>query len=210
MKHRFLEELVQRRPELAGIMPDMEKTCGLMISAYQNGGKVLVCGNGGSCADADHIVGELMKGFLKKRPLSSELKSRFAALGGSLLAEKLQTPLRAVNLCSLPALSTAFANDVESDYIFAQQALAYTDPGDVFIGISTGGNARNVCHAAVAAKALGAKLIGLTGADGGSMRESGLYDALVRAPESVTHQIQEAHVAIYHAVCLTVEDDLFC
>ena len=209
MNYRYLEELAQRRPELAGIMPDIKKVCELVISTYQNGGKVLVCGNGGSCADADHIVGELMKGFLKKRPLSSELKSRFAALGGSQLAEKLQTPLRAINLCSLSALSTAFANDVEPDYVFAQQALAYTDPGDVFIGISTSGNARNLHHAAVAAKALDAKLIGLTGSDGGMMRESELYDTFVQVPESVTHRGEEAHVAIYHADCMTVEDRLF-
>ena len=215
MNRRHIEELATRRPELAKIVPDIEKACELIISAYRNGGKILVCGNGGSCADADHIVGELMKGFLKKRPLSSELKSRLSALGdsaleSSLLADKLQTPLRAVNLCSLPALSSAFANDVEPDYVYAQLALGYTDPGDVFIGISTSGNARNVHYAALTAKAAEARLIALTGADGGKMRESGLYDVVIRAPESVTHRVQEAHVAIYHAVCMTIEDELFC
>ena len=210
MSYYYLDELVRRRPELTCIIPDIENACELIISAYRNGNKVLVCGNGGSCADADHIVGELMKGFMKKRPLSNELNSRFAALGGSPLAEKLQTPLRAISLCSHPALSTAFANDVEPDYVFAQLALAYSDPGDIFIGISTSGNARNVHYAAVTAKVMRAKLIGLSGSDGGKMRESGLYDTIISAPESVTYRAQEAHIAIYHAICLTVEDKLFC
>ncbi len=202
------ETFARRRPELAGVLPAMERACELIVDSYRNKGKVLVCGNGGSCADADHIVGELMKSFLKKRHLSSELKMRFAELGGSELADRLQVPLRAVNLCSLPSLSTAFANDIEPDYVFAQQALAYTDPGDVFIGISTSGNARNVHHAALTAKALGAKLLGLTGADGGKMRTHGFYDVLIQAPENVTHMVQEAHVAIYHAVCMAVEEEL--
>jgi len=210
MSDRYINEFVHRRPELAAIAPDVEKACGIIISAYQNGGKVLTCGNGGSCADADHIVGELMKGFIKKRPLSDALKTGFSDLGAPELAEKLQTPLRAINLCSLPALSTAFANDVEPEYVYAQLALGFADRGDVFIGISTSGNARNVHFAALAAKAAGARLIGLTGADGGKMRESGLYDVLIRVPETVTHCIQEAHIAVYHAICIAVEEYFFC
>ena len=209
MKNRHLEELALRRPELAGTVPDIEKACDLIVSAYQNGKKVLTCGNGGSCSDADHIVGELMKGFLKKRPLSKELKLRLTELGGEELANKLQTPLRAINLCSLPALSTAVANDINPDYIFAQQAFGYTDPGDVFIGISTSGNASNVHFAAITAKAVGARLVGMTGADGGKMRESGLYNVLIRAPENVTHLIQESHIAIYHAMCIGLEKVFF-
>ena len=209
MNRIYLDALISRRPELAGIVPEIDKSCELIISAYRNGGKVLVCGNGGSCADADHIVGELMKGFIKKRPLSNEQKSRFAALEASQLAEKLQTPLRAINLCSLSALSTAFANDVEPDYVYAQQTLAYVDSEDVFIGISTSGNAKNVHHAAIVAKVSGAKLIGLTGKEGGEMLKRGLYDVLIHAPESITHRIQETHVAIYHAICMSVEDYIF-
>jgi D-sedoheptulose 7-phosphate isomerase len=204
-----LDELTRRRPDFAAILPDVERACGLVIDAYHNGGKTLVCGNGGSCADADHIVGELMKGFLSKRPLAADLSGRLNQLGAPDLAEKLQTPLRAINLCTMPALSTAFANDVEPDYVYAQLTLGYADRGDVFIGISASGNARNVRHAAVVAKALGTKLIGLTGARGGQMNESGLYDVLIRAPETVTHHIQEAHIAIYHAMCLTVEAKIF-
>jgi D-sedoheptulose 7-phosphate isomerase len=210
MKYRYLDELTERRPELAGARRELERACAAIVGAYRNGGKVLVCGNGGSAADADHIVGELMKGFLKKRPLPSELKRRFEATGGAdgaELAEKLQTPLRAINLCAMTALNTAFANDVSSDYVYAQQALAFTDKGDIFIGVSTSGSARNVHAAAIAAKTLGATLIALTGADGGLM--NGLYDILIKAPECVTYKIQEAHIALYHAVCLTVEDEIF-
>ena len=209
MNRIYLDALLLRHPELAQIMADIEKACEIIISSYSNGGKVLVCGNGGSCADADHIVGELMKGFLKKRPLSSELKSKFSVLGGEELSKKLQKPLRAVNLCSLPALSTAFANDVKQDYVFAQLALGYTDPGDTFIGISTSGNAQNVHHAAVTAKALNASLIGFTGQDGGRMRHSKLFDVLIIAPEKLTHRIQELHILIYHAMCMTIEAYFF-
>jgi D-sedoheptulose 7-phosphate isomerase len=207
MNARYIEELTRRRPALAGIRPAMEKACSLLISTYRRGGKILACGNGGSAAHADHIVGELMKGFLKKRPLSAETKQRFADCGGAELAERLQTPLRAINLCSMTALNTAFANDVNPDYIYAQQALAFTDEGDIFLGISASGDAVNVNHAAVAAKAMGAVLIGLTGAEGGRM--DSLYDLLIKVPERVTYKIQEDHIAVYHAVCLTVEDGLF-
>jgi len=209
MNGEHLEDLIKRHPELKSNLLEIKCACELITNMYKNGGKVLVCGNGGSCADADHIVGELMKGFMRKRRLSAELRTKLSDLGELDLAEKLQTPLRAINLCSMPALSTAFANDVEPDYVFAQLALGYTDSGDVFIGISTGGNALNVHYAAATAKAAGAKLIGLTGTVGGKMYESGLYDVLIRVPESVTHLIQETHIAVYHAVCLTVEDELF-
>jgi D-sedoheptulose 7-phosphate isomerase len=209
MFHRYIEELVQRRTELTGIIPVIENACELIVCAYKNGGKVLICGNGGSCADADHITGELMKGFVKKRPLPSGIKSRITALGDSKLAEKLQSPLRAINLCSMPALSTAFANDVESDYVYAQLAMGYTDPDDIFIGISTSGNASNVHYAALTAKAVGARLIGLTGLNGGKMRESGLYDVLITVPQRETYLIQETHIAVYHAICLYVEDQMF-
>ena len=207
--NKYLAELKQRRPKLECIMPDIEKMCATMIDVYQNSGKVLVCGNGGSCADADHITGELMKSFALPRPLSASLQAKLKDLSEPDLAKKLQTPLRAINLCSMSALSTAFANDVEPDYVFAQLALGYTDSGDVFIGISTGGNSKSVHFAAVTAKAAGAKLIGMTGADGGKMHESGIYDVLIKAPEKITHFIQEEHIAIYHAICLTLEDEFF-
>ena len=207
--NRYLVELKERRPNLARIIPDIEKACAVMTDAYKNGSKILVCGNGGSCSDADHITGELMKAFALPRPLNAGLQVRLEALGEPGLAQKLQTPLRAINLCSMHSLSTAFANDVDPVCVFAQLALGYTDPGDVFIGISTGGNSKSVHFAAVTAKAAGAKLIGMTGKEGGKMRESGIYDVLINAPETITHFVQEEHIAIYHAICLAVEEELF-
>jgi len=203
------ETFTRHHPALKGLLPMMEQVCDLMADTYKNGGKIIVCGNGGSCADADHIVGELMKSFILPRPLNAALQKKLTASGGAELAEKLQTPLRAINLSSMQALSTAFANDVEPDYVYAQLALAYTDPNDVFIGISTSGNARNVHFAAITAKAAGARLVGLTGISGGKMSESGLYDVVIRVPEHATYLIQEGHIAVYHAICIAVEERVF-
>lgn len=194
---------------LQALIPEMEKAFLIIKTTYENNGKILACGNGGSCADADHIVGELMKGFLSLRPLSDSHKQRLSRYGGKEIAEKLQSPLRAINLASLPSLSSAFANDVDAELVYAQMALGLADAGDVFIGISTSGNANNVHAAAIVAKAAGAKLIALTGADGGKMRESGLYDVLIKVPETMTYKIQEAHIVIYHALCIAIEEAFF-
>lgn len=209
MSYFYIDKLMVRRPNLLSIKQDIEKTCETFIHAYRNGGKVLVCGNGGSCADAGHIAGELMKGFHKQRPLPPELISAFQTINGRELAEKLQMPLRAIDLSAMTALNTAFANDVGSDYMYAQQTLAFAEAGDVFIGISTSGNAVNVHYAAITAKVKGATLVGLTGNNGGKMRESGIYDIMVNIPEEITFRIQEEHIAVYHAICLEVEDTLF-
>jgi len=176
-------------------MTDVQKFAQVLIDCYKNGGKVLVCGNGGSCGDAGHIVGELMKGFRLKRPAE--------------IHPNLQIPLRAIDLTAQTALITAIANDIGADYIFAQQVLGYADEGDVFIGISTSGNSVNVNVAAEVAKKLGAVTVGLTGIDGGDMRECGLYDLLVNVLEIETYRIQEEHIKIYHAVCMAVEEELF-
>lgn len=207
--NKYLIELTERRPNLKDLVPEIEKVCSLIIESYKKDGKVLLCGNGGSCGDADHIVGELMKSFALPRPLNHELKEKITALGESHLADKLQTPLRAINLSTASALSTAFANDVDRDYVFAQIALGYTDPGDVFFGISTSGNSMNVQYAATTAKALGAYTVGLTGAGGGKMRESGIYDIILSVPEDITHFVQEEHIAVYHAICLCIEEEIF-
>ena len=207
--NKYFLELKERHPKLEVIISDMESAFSIITNAYRNGRKVIICGNGGSCADADHIVGELMKSFVLPRPLKQDLEDKIKALGETDLAEKLQTPLRAINLSSMHALGTAFANDVDANYVYAQLALGYTDSGDVFIGISTSGNSKSVHFAAVTAKAAGAKLLGLTGSDGGKMRKSGIYDVLIRAPEKITHFIQEDHIAIYHTICLAVEDEFF-
>jgi D-sedoheptulose 7-phosphate isomerase len=183
---KYIRELIERRPRLAVCETDIECFAAALIACYRNGGKALVCGNGGSCADAGHIVGELMKGFHFDRP-----------------------PLRAIDLTAQTELITAIANDLGGDRVFAQQVLGYIDPEDVFIGISTSGNSANVNKAAKIAKESGAVCVGLTGKDGGKMFESGLYDIVVRVPENETFRIQEEHIAIYHAVCADVEAEMF-
>ena len=211
VSYGYINELIDRRPKLVVCKTEIQKLCDILIECYRGGGKVLVCGNGGSCSDADHIVGELMKGFKYKRELSEKMKNKLRLVSegfGSELADKLQTPLPAINLCEHAALNTAFGNDVNGEMAFAQQVLGYADKGDVFIGISTSGNARSVAYAAVTAKAKGALLVGFTGKSGGIMHECGLYEVLVQVPESETYRIQEEHIAVYHVVCLAVEEAL--
>lgn len=205
-----LKDLLNRRPELETCIPAIRKATETLISCYRRGGKVLVCGNGGSAADAEHIVGELMKGFMKKRPLSAEMKAALSAVEGSegaVLAGKLQTPLPAIALTGQLSLSTAFANDVDGNLVFAQQVLGYGKAGDVIIGISTSGNAANVLKALVTAKALGLTTIGLTGADGGAMKT--FCDVLIGVPESSTPLVQEMHLPVYHALCRMTEEHFF-
>ena len=208
--YKYIDETISRYPELGKIRGDIVSFCDALIKAYSNKGKLLICGNGGSCADADHITGELMKGFLKKRPLQDSLKTTLQSIDkedGEKIAQKLQMPLRALNLYSLSALSSAFANDVDGDYVYAQLVLGLADKNDVFVGISTSGNSGSVHKAAVTARAMGMVLIGMTGDDGGKM--NGLYDIIIKVPENVTYKIQELHIPVYHAVCLTVEDYFF-
>ncbi len=169
-----------------------------------------MCGNGGSSADADHIVGELMKGFLKKRPLPEPLRqslvARDAELGQS-LASLLQGALPAVNISGHSALSTAFANDVSAELVFAQQVMGLGRPGDLLLGISTSGNARNVLAAFAAARASGLAAIGLTGEAGGKMQER--CDVLIRVPAARTHEVQELHLPVYHCLCAMIEERFF-
>lgn len=211
MNYHYVDELIDRRPKLAICKADIERFCDVLIDSYKNGGKVLVCGNGGSASDAAHIVGELMKGFLKRRELSSIDKERLLAMGsdGAELADNLQNSLGAIDLTVFHALSTAIANDMNADYIYAQCLLGLGKPNDVFIGISTSGNARNVHLAAIVAKDRGLNLVGLTGVCGGKMCGSGLYDVLVQVPESETYKVQEDHISVYHAVCMAIEEDIF-
>lgn len=181
-----------------------------MIRCYEKGGKLLICGNGGSCADADHIVGELMKGFLKHRPLPHEKKEQMRKNCGLVtedILEKLQGSLPAISLPSFTALNTAFCNDVDPDLLYAQALLGLGREGDVLLAVSTSGNAENVYHAAVVAKSLGITVIGLTGRDGGRLRE--VADISVCAPETQTYRIQELHLPIYHYLCAAVESHFF-
>lgn len=206
---RLMDGFFARHPEFGAIKEEILAACGLLLDTYIHGGKLLVCGNGGSCADADHIVGELMKGFLLRRPLPETERTAFGRFGpaGKAVAGKLQRGLPAVSLCAHAALMSAFENDVDPALVYAQQAYAYARPGDLLIGISTSGNAENVRAAAMAAGARGAKVIALTGSGGGELAP--LADCAIRAPERETYRVQECHLAIYHFLCAYVESELF-
>lgn len=187
---------------LAGMREEIELVFCIMKDSYEKGGKLLVCGNGGSAADSDHIVGELMKGFYKQRKLPAAEKIRFGEQG-----EKLQGALPAIALSQHSALSTAFLNDVDPDMVFAQQVYGYGAEDDVFLGLSTSGNSVNVISAAKVAAAKGMKVIAMTGKDGGAMRE--LCDVCLVVPAQMTADIQEFHLPIYHALCAMLEDYFF-
>jgi D-sedoheptulose 7-phosphate isomerase len=206
----MIQELITRYPVLSVCRNDIQAAIDTMIRCYEHGGKVLLCGNGGSCADSDHIVGELMKGFLKKRPLSdaqkAAMKARSATLDDSLL-NALQCGLPAISLPSLTALNTAFCNDADPELIYAQAVLALAKPGDVLIAISTSGNAKNVFAAVQVAQGLGVTVIGLTGNTGGKLKQ--YADIAVCVPESETFKIQELHLPVYHTVCAAVEAHFF-
>ncbi len=206
----YISELTQRYPVLAENENDIRLVCDTVIKCYESGGKLLICGNGGSCADAEHITGELMKGFLKQRPIPEEKKEKMTAAAPELESigiEKLQVGLPAITLNSGVALTTAFMNDCEPDLIYAQEVLGLGKEGDVFLGISTSGNAKNVFAAAAVAKSLGLKTLGLSGRDGGRLKE--VCDICVVVNETETFKIQELHLPVYHAVCATVEEHFF-
>ena len=206
----ILNKLVNRIEKLVHLKESIWKAAELLIETYQNGGKVLVCGNGGSSADAGHIVGELMKSFEAKRPLKSEIQQKLRLQFGErgiLLAEKLQQGLPAISLSEHTSLITAISNDLGGDFIFAQQVAGYGNPGDVLLALSTSGNARNVLDALMVAKAKGLKTIGMTGETGGKMKE--FYDVLINVPETRTAYVQELHLPVYHALCMIVEKEIF-
>lgn len=202
--------LIKRYPQLNSIRENIACAYEVLVSAYRNSKKLLIAGNGGSAADAEHIVGELMKGFKSRRPINNSFREALTAIDeerGTALAEKLQGTLRAINLANHQGLNTAFANDVDASMCFAQQVMGYGDKGDVFLGISTSGNSDNVINAAITAKALGLKVISLTGEKGGSLSE--LADVVINVPERETYKIQELHLPIYHCLCLMLEEELF-
>lgn len=201
-----LERLIRRHPALEPLRETIWTAYQNMEASFACGGKLLVCGNGGSAADADHIVGELMKGFVKKRPLPDSLVQALKEADpqrGAELSQKLQGALPAIALTNHVALSSAFANDVDGILSYAQQVNGYGNRGDVFLGISTSGNAENVMYAAVTARAKGMKIIGLTGRDGGKL--GAFADISIVVPKQETYQIQELHLPVYHALCLMLE-----
>lgn len=206
----ILNQLVNRHEKLVHLKESISKAAELLIETYQNGGKVLVCGNGGSSADAGHIVGELMKSFEAKRPLNSDIQQKLTSQfgeRGSLLSEKLQQGLPAISLSEHTSLITAISNDLGGDFIFAQQVAGYGNTGDVLLALSTSGNAQNVLDALMVAKVKGMKTIGMTGETGGKMKD--LCDVLINVPATRTAYVQELHLPIYHALCMMVEKEIF-
>ena len=205
-----LNELIARYPALEVCRDDLWKAYEILHDVYRQGGMTLVCGNGGSAADSEHIVGELMKEFEIRRPLPQEeqekLKS-FSAEYGAVVAEHLQGALPAISLTGGISLSTAFANDAVPELVFAQQAYGYANPQSALIGISTSGNSKNVIFALLAARLKGARTIGLTGETGGKMKE--FCDVCICVPSTCTPDIQELHLPVYHALCKMVEEAFF-
>ena len=204
-----LEILTKRYSALEECENEIKSAIEALISAYKSGGKLLLCGNGGSCADCDHIVGELMKGFLKKRPVSDEKREEMKErtdINDELIA-KLQGGLPAISLPSICALSSAFANDVDPELTYAQSLYALGRKGDVLIAISTSGNAKNVFAAAKVAKSIGMTVIALTGEGRGAL--GSLADIVIAVPERETYKIQELHLPVYHAICAEVEEYFF-
>lgn len=208
--NKYVDELIERYPVLDDSREDIVKAYLTLEESYLHGGKLLVAGNGGSAADANHIVGELMKGFCLPRKMSEEFGDKLKAVDeerGAELADKLQGALPAIALDNHNALNTAFMNDVDGALIYAQQVNGYGNAGDVFLGITTSGNAGNVMYAAVVAKAKGMKVIGLTGKTGGKL--AGVADVCIRVNETETYKVQELHLPIYHCLCLMVEKRFF-
>lgn len=196
----MLNELLDRYPQLINCRDAIVSAGEAMIQCYKNRGKLLLCGNGGSSADCDHIVGELMKGFLLRREVCDQ---RLPAH----LCERLQSPLPAISLCSQSAALSAFINDAEPSMAYAQLLYGYAQPNDLFIGISTSGNASNVVNAATVARAIGIGTVALTGERNSKLSE--ICDITVRVPETETYKIQELHLPIYHYLCAYVEAYFF-
>lgn len=201
--HPQIENLISRYPALAPCGNDIQRAVDALEATYRRGGKLLICGNGGSAADADHISGELLKGFCSKRPLNAAARE----LLGEELASQLQDALPAIPLHSLGAINTAWLNDCDPYYGYAQLVWGLGNAGDALIGISTSGNSKNVGYAMQVARAKGLTTIGLSGASGGKLKT--LADVCICVPSATTFKIQELHLPVYHAICLALEDIFF-
>ena len=207
---KHIDLLMRRYPMLEDIHNDIVNGYLMLEECYATGHKLLIAGNGGSGADSEHIAGELMKRFKISRPVSSEFGRKLKevdALRGAKMAEELENALMAIPLVAHEALSTAYINDVDGLGVFAQQLYGYGKEGDVFLGISTSGNSRNIMYATVVARAMGIKILGLTGATGGELAQ--VSDVAVRVPETETYMIQELHLPVYHCWCMMLEDKFF-
>lgn len=213
MDHRLqkhIDLLISRYPELSVCEKAISKAYDILEESYSHDGKLLIAGNGGSAADSEHIAGELMKRFKIPRPIPSDFKNKLIAVDpvrGESLSKNLERGLMAIPLVAHEALSTAYINDVDGLGVFAQQLYGFGRPGDVFLGISTSGSSKNVMSATVVARALGIKVIGLTGQKGGELAT--VSDVAIKVPATETYMIQELHLPVYHCLCLMLEDRFF-
>jgi D-sedoheptulose 7-phosphate isomerase len=212
----YLQHLIERYPQLDKIKSDIRAAYGMLERAFLNKHKLLVAGNGGSAADSEHIVGELMKSFVKVRPPEQEFLDELDRINinspvdsgmTDFLAGNLQRALPAIALTSHTALNTASANDISGKIIFAQQVYGYGEKDDIFLGISTSGNSENILYAALTAKAKGLKTIALSGGTGGQLAK--IVDVSIIVPEKETYKIQELHLPVYHTLCLMLEEHFF-
>lgn len=205
----MIAEFFARHENLVPLQDAILQAGEILQTAFAKGNQLLLCGNGGSCADCDHIAGEFLKGFLLKRPVEADLREKLLQYGerGREIGEKLQCGLPTISLTAHAGAISAFSNDVDPELVYAQQVLAYGKPGDVLIGISTSGGAKNVAAAVMTANALGMHTIGLTGKDGGELAK--LSEIALIMPQCETYRIQEEHLAVYHLLCAMVESEMF-
>ena len=208
---RHIDEVLARCPALGGLRAEIARAAAAICACQRAGGKLLVCGNGGSAADCEHIVGELVKGFLLPRALPAADADRLSAAApgdaGRALAARLQRGVAAISLTGHPSLATAIHNDSGGELVFAQQVYVYGRPGDILLAISTSGNSANVLHALTVARTFGLTTLGLTGSL--PCRMDALCDLPLKVPAQQTHKIQELHLPVYHTICLMVEQELF-
>jgi D-sedoheptulose 7-phosphate isomerase len=206
----YLQQLIIRYPVLSGIRDQITEAYRVIVTVFEKKGKLLVAGNGGSAADADHIVGELMKGFVKKRLPPAEFTAKLRRINpeaAEYIGKNIQQGLPAIALTNHAALNTACINDIDGIISFAQQVYGYGNSGDGFLGISTSGNAKNVLYAMITAQAKDMQTIALTGGSGGAIAK--YADVSIIVPETETYKIQELHLPIYHALCLMIEEYFF-
>jgi D-sedoheptulose 7-phosphate isomerase len=211
-----LQNLITRYPSLAVCRSSIADAFAALESTFAAGGKLLAAGNGGSAADSEHIVGELVKRFVTPRPVTAEFAARLAAVTAAAgfppdtatyLAKNLEQGLPAINLAAHTALVTASMNDTAADIVFSQGVSSYGKPGDDFLGITTSGNSANILYAFLTAKARGLKTILLTGGTGGKAAK--IADCAIVVPERETYKVQELHLPVYHCLCLMLEDRFF-
>lgn len=203
----IFSKLFIKYPKLEICKKSIFETFECINDTYEKKGKLLICGNGGSAADSQHIAGELMKGFLLKRELPESEKEKFSEFGGENIAKGLQGALPAISLVGESALFTAFLNDCSPDLVFAQQVYGLLNENDTLLCLSTSGNSKNVVNAAVTAKAKGGKVVSIVGANGGKLAE--LSDVTIKLPSEITYEIQEYTLPVYHAICAMLEAERF-